>query len=262
VNCRVFEQSVHPYVDGELGVSETLAADAHAAECARCRDLAERERHFRQLLRRQPRESVPPELRAAVVARLRRAGRLQTLGRWALAPVAGAAAAAIAVAVLSGGRPTTPETVGVLVDKHIAFAQMERPAEVVATSPAVLHAWFRERAGLQVTVPDYSPAGIRLLGGRVADLGPRRAAYILYEKGHTLLSVFVAPDPDGAPLPGRRLAYRGHDYVTSEQKGYRTVAWADGDAVFGLVSMLDYDALLECADRLRAERAARTRLQS
>jgi hypothetical protein len=38
------------------------------------------------------------------------------------------------------------------------------------------------------------------------------------------------------------------------------VAWSDGRAVFGLVSMLDYEALLQCADRLRAERANQARL--
>ena len=52
-------------------------------------------------------------------------------------------------------------------------------------------------------------------------------------------------------------AYRGHDYLTLQRRGYRTVAWSDGKAVFGLVSMLSYDDLLECADRLRLDRAAR-----
>jgi hypothetical protein len=33
------------------------------------------------------------------------------------------------------------------------------------------------------------------------------------------------------------------------------VAWTDGLAIFGLVSGLDYEALLECADRLRQARA-------
>jgi hypothetical protein len=48
--------------------------------------------------------------------------------------------------------------------------------------------------------------------------------------------------------------------MTLERKGYRTVSWSDGQAVFGLVSMLDYDFLLECADKPRAERARESRL--
>jgi len=112
-----------------------------------------------------------------------------------------------------------------------------------------------------VTVSDYSPVGIRLVGARLADAGERKAAYILYEKGHTLLSVFMVPAAAReAELHGTRLSYRGHDYVTLERKGYRTVSWTDGHAVFGLVSMLDYETLLECADRLRDDRARDTRL--
>lgn len=55
-------------------------------------------------------------------------------------------------------------------------------------------------------------------------------------------------------------SFRGHRYALDESTAYRSVAWTDGSTFFGLVSALDYDALLECADRLRAERARHTRL--
>ena len=58
MNCVEFERHLHAYVDGELAVSEMLAADAHLAACVECRALAARERRFRQLLRWQPREQL------------------------------------------------------------------------------------------------------------------------------------------------------------------------------------------------------------
>jgi hypothetical protein len=58
-------------------------------------------------------------------------------------------------------------------------------------------------------------------------------------------------------LDGGRRSYRGHDYATLERKGDRTVSWTGGRLVFGRVSMLDYEGLLECADKLRTERAGR-----
>jgi hypothetical protein len=80
-------------------------------------------------------------------------------------------------------------------------------------------------------------------------------------KRRTLLSVFMVPVADrDATLPGRRVSYRDHDYMAYEHKGFRTVSWVEGHAVYGLVSILDYDALLECADRLRAERTRQTRI--
>ena len=261
MNCREFGAQLEPYVDGELGVSETLVADAHATECARCRGLAQGAREFRQLLRRQPRETAPPEFRTRIVARIRRSSRVSTLRPWLIVPVA--VAAMLLIAVLAGSRlfAPQPEVIAQLVDKHIAYAQLEAPAEFASSDQRAVRDWFVQHAGLRVTVPDYSPAGIRLVGARIADLDERRAAYVLYEKGHTLLSVFIAPaSGERMELAGTRVAYRGHEYVTREQKGYRTVSWRDGQAVFGLVSMLDYESLLECADRLRAERSAQTRL--
>ncbi|HEU5321706.1 MAG TPA: hypothetical protein VFX28_12930, partial [Methylomirabilota bacterium] len=144
---------------------------------------------------------------------------------------------------------------------HIAYTQVARPAELASADPAEVAAWFQDRAGLRVIVPDYASAGIQLVGARLADAHERKAAYLLYEKGRVLLSVFMLPVPVRAgDLRGVRVSYRGHPYVTEERKGYRTVAWSDGQAVFGLVSMLDYEALLECADRLRAERTRQTAL--
>ncbi len=261
MNCLEFQNSLHVYVDGELGVEETLAADTHLSECPRCRGLAERERQFRQLLRRQPRESAPPELRAKIVARLRRSARGTALGRWVAAPALTALAAGLALALLlPGGRQTAP-LINQLVDTHIAYAQIERPAEFASTDRAEVKEWLWQRAGLRVIVPDYSPSGILLVGARIAAANERNAAYVLYEKGHTLLSVFMMPESGReADLAGTRVSHRGHDYLTREWKGYRTVSWTDGRAVFGLVSMLDYEALLECADRLRMERANQTRL--
>lgn len=258
MNCTEFEHHLHPYVDGELGVSDTAAADAHAAECAMCRDLAERERRFRQLLRRQPRESAPSEFRAALRQRIRRADRQARLRPWLVVP-----AAAVAAVLVLAVWPVAPPAalVGELVDKHIAYAKIDQPAEFASTDPLAIEAWFRQRAALRVTVPDYSAVGIHLVGARLADAGERKAAYVLYEKGRTLMSVFTVPASAGDPVPGgEKVSYRGQEYMTKQRKGYRTVSWTDGQTVFGLVSMLDYEVLLECADRLREERTREARL--
>ncbi len=261
MNCTEFRVHLHPYVDGEFGAGETAAADAHVAECPACRSRVTREREFRQLLRRQPRESAPPEFRARILAEVRRSARRAVLRPWLIAPAAAIAAAALLVlSLLPVMRPGAP-LMSELVDKHIAYAQVENPAEFASSDRRAVEAWFRERAGLRVTAADYSPAGIRLVGARIAEANERKAAYVLYEKGHTLLSVFMVPaSAAGTELKGTRVPYGGHEYITAERKGYRTVSWTDGQTVYGLVSLLDYDALLECADRLRAERARDARL--
>ncbi|MGH7396701.1 MAG: anti-sigma factor family protein [Candidatus Rokuibacteriota bacterium] len=259
MNCTEFEGHFQPYVDGELAVGDAAAADTHVAECAGCRGLVEGERRFRQLLRRQPRESAPPEFREAIRTRLRRDERRAAARPWLVAPAA-AVTAALVLALWPATRPSAP-LVSELVDKHIAYAQIDQPAEFVSTDRLAVEAWFRQRAALRVTVSDYSPSGIRLVGARLADAGARKAAYVLYEKGHTLMSVFTVPTSTWDPVPdGQRVSYRGHDYMTMDRKGFHTVTWTDGHTVFGLVSMLEYAALLECADRLREDGARAARL--
>ncbi|MGH7323507.1 MAG: anti-sigma factor family protein [Candidatus Rokuibacteriota bacterium] len=260
MNCAEVRARLHAYVDGELTVGEIAAVDGHCEECRECEALARSEREFRRLLRRQPREAAPPELRARILHSVHREARVATSRRWVLVPAV-AVATALVVAVLLPWSRQAPPLVAELVDKHIAYAQIERPAELASGDRGEVAEWFRSRAGMRVTVPDYSPSGIQLVGARLADAHEHKAAYLLYEKGRTLLSVFMVP-VSGAEgqLRGRVVPYRGHDYLAYEQKGFRTISWTDGQTLYGLVSMLDYQALLECADRLRLERANQTRL--
>jgi mycothiol system anti-sigma-R factor len=258
MNCAEVRARLHAFVDGELTASDISEVDGHCVECRECAARVAAERELRQLLRRQPRDAAPLELRARILSRVRREAVVATVRRWLPVPLL--AAAALVAALLLPAR-TPPPLVAELVDKHIAYAELERPAELATADPREVADWFRSRAGMRVTVPDYSPAGIHLTGARLAEAHERRAAYLLYEKGRTLLSVFMVPAvAREADLPGRRVAYRDHEYVAYEHKGYRTISWSDGQTVYGLVSMLDYQALLECADRLRAERARQTQL--
>jgi anti-sigma factor RsiW len=256
MNCIEFQARLQAYVDGELEVGEMTAANAHFAQCAHCEGRVERGRQFRRLLRRQPRESAPPELPALIRACIRRSARVATLRPWLIGTTV-AAAALVVLSLLPGIQRVSPPVTD-LVNKHITYAQIEQPAEFASQDTGAVEAWFRQRAGLRVTVSDYSPSGIRLVGGRIAEADEAKAAYVLYEKGRTLMSVFTVPvSVRAVDLGGTRVSYRGHDYLTLERKGYHTVSWSDGQTVFGLVSMLGYDALLECADKLRADRAER-----
>jgi anti-sigma factor (TIGR02949 family) len=262
--CRDFEARLQAFVDCELDVETTTAAQAHVSSCPECYGRVDGERRFRLLLRQQPQDVAPPELRARLLSVSRRERRRAALRLWlgvpALAAAAVVLAALLTTRVMSPGSGT-PRFVDTLVDKHLAYAQIERPAEFTSSEPGAVAVWLRERIGMRVPVPDYSHAGIRLVGARISEEGEQKLAYLLYEKGHMLMSVFMLPDAaEARALPGKAVSYRGHEYLTRERKSLRTVSWRDGQAVFSLVSMLDYDALLECADRLRTERARETRL--
>ncbi|MGH7312922.1 MAG: anti-sigma factor family protein [Candidatus Rokuibacteriota bacterium] len=66
MNCTDVEARLQAYVDGELTVGEIAAVEVHCLECRHCADRVGAEREFRVLLRRQPREAAPAELRARI----------------------------------------------------------------------------------------------------------------------------------------------------------------------------------------------------
>ena len=262
--CREFEQWLQAFVDGELDVETMMAAQAHVSSCPECHGRVDGERRFRALLRQQPQEMAPPELRARLLGLARLERRRAAMRLWLGIPAAAAALVLVVVFLMTRGLapgPAAPMLVDALVDKHLAYAQIEGPAEFTSGEPGAVAAWLRDRVGMRVPVPDYSHAGIRLVGARISENDEQKIAYLLYEKGHMLMSVFMLPNSAQVrALGGKTVSYRGHEYVTRERKSFRTVSWRDGQAVFSLVSMLDYDALLECADRLRAELARERRL--
>ena len=152
MTCAEVQAKLHAYVDGELTVSDITELDGHCVECLECAGRVAAERELRQLLRRQPRDTAPPELRARIRHRVRREAAVATARRWL--PVPALVAAVIVAALLLAAR-TPPPLVAELVDKHIAYAELERPAELVTSDPREVADWFRSRAGMRVTVPDY-----------------------------------------------------------------------------------------------------------
>lgn len=257
MTCREFAFFVEPYVDRELDADARAAVAAHAQECETCRQRLKRAGRWRALLRQQPREPLPDDLRRRIVAHLRRTGVTGRLIRWVLTPTV---VAVVVVATASQGPRRPLPIVEQVVNAHIVYTRSDSPAEFSATDPGAIEAWFRERLRLRVIVPDYSRAGVRLMGARVGAAGGQVAAYIFYEKGRTPLSVFVVPLAGEAAKGGpsaRHTLYRGHAYFAQEHKGYRVVSWIGERSLFALVSTLDYDTLLDCADQLRIEDAQR-----
>lgn len=263
--CCEFEPILQAFVDGELDVQTMTAAQAHASSCPECHARADGERRFRHLLRQQPREAAPPELRARLLGLTRLERRRAAWRVWLGVPTLAAAAFLVVALLMPRVLPVGPPVgrlVETLVDKHLAYARIESPAEFASSDSGAVAAWLRDRIRMRVPVPDYSHDGLRLVGARISETDQQKLAYLLYEKGHMLLSVFMLPELTEARmiLPGKTVSYRGHEYLIGEYKSLRTVSWRDGQAVFSMISMLDYDDLLECADGLRIQRAREARL--
>ncbi len=260
MTCDELRTAFEAYVDRELPVNEMLAAEHHLTFCMGCQWRYTAEQAFRKTLRqRAPRERAPAELQARVRRALQtmdRGRRLQDAARWLAAPLA---AAALAVLILWGPslqvrQPQVSPLLADLVGKHLMFAQIEAPAEITTSDRQAVAGWFGQRVRFEVPVPDFTPSGIRFLGGRLSELEDQEVAYLLYEKGRNLISLF-AFTRQGHVLPGgERVSYGGRSFLVSQYRGAEVVFWTDREMAFALVSTLPRDALLECAATVLRER--------
>ncbi len=254
MNCTELRACLDVYLDRELDVGRSLDAQEHLAFCMDCQWAYAKEREFRALLKtRLSGVAAPPELRARVKAALnaqdrrpRRAVITRSL-RWASLPVAALVLLAVTFGLRALMAPSVPPVVSELVAQHQVYSRLEIPAEIMSASQDTVAGWLRRRVQFEVPVPDFSPAGIRLLGARLSSLSDRQLAYILYEKERHLVSLFAFAKR-GLALPTAGWIEVGDSrFYVSSVKGLEVVLWTQGELAYALISPLSREALLECA---------------
>jgi anti-sigma factor RsiW len=183
---RCDPEQVTALVDGALQADAAAAREAHLAECAPCRRLAEAERAVRTRLRALPAPEPPPGLERRVRARIAERRRRGRRPLWLALPVA----AAVALALWSRG--LAPLVAWELARDHRhCFGLASLPAQVRSAEPAVVADWFGRR-GTPVPAVPASLAGARLFGARYCYLPDVSAAAHLYYTGLPRpLSLFV-----------------------------------------------------------------------
>jgi len=254
VTCEELRACLDAYLDRELDVAHSLDAQGHLAFCMDCQWAYAKEQELRALMKtRLRREAAPRELHARIRASLAAADRLSSWAhvgrslRWAALPALALVLLALAFGLRAVIAPSLPPVVSELVSQHQVYSRLDAPAEIVSADRDAVAGWLQRRARFEVPVPDFSPAGIRLVGARLSSLSDREVAYLLYEKGGRRVSLFAFARR-GIPLPTTGWIEVGdsHFYVTTV-RGLEMVLWAQGELAYGLVSPLSREALLECA---------------
>jgi anti-sigma factor RsiW len=223
-------------LDGELGVAETAALQAHVLTCAGCRALREDLRALSSGLRRDAvRHAAPERLRAALLARAApKRWQARRLARHpALAFGLGAAlAAGVMLAVLPGpGAGLEDEAVA----GHIRALQPGHLTDVPSSDRHTVRPWFDGRIDYAPPVRDFAAAGFPLLGGRLDYLGGRPVAALAYRHDRHLIDLYVWPAA-GAAAPAEQ-----------NRSGYAVVSWRAGGMAFLAVSDVEAPELLAFA---------------
>jgi len=232
-------QRVTALVDEVLEGEEKATIEAHLAGCEACRAQAADEERLRASLRTLEAPEPPFGLEQRVLRRLRGRGRLAGAVR-VLLPLA---AALVLVLWARGYAPLLAWELS--RDHDHCFEMRELPAQVPASQPATVAAWFDERGTPLPELPE-TVGRLALVGGRYCWLMPdlSRVAHVYYTSDDQQVSVFSVPH-----------AVRIDDHYTTRTKGNAVVLVNLGRSVVGVVGE-DAEAVEAFVSRLRTSVAA------
>lgn len=238
---------VQAYFDGELDATDRAQIERHVQTCVECQARLKELDQIRSWVR-PPGASltVPAPLRAKIGAALDReaasAAQVLEFRRPAATPRArpfwtgvisgiGGSAVAAALGFLVVAPLFNSPLPGELVADHTHSLMASHLIDVVSTDQHTVKPWFAGRIDVSPVVADFAPAGYRLLGGRVDELGHQKAAVIVYQHGRHFINVFSWALGAGA-VPRN-----------STRNGYHLYFWKMGDLGYCAVSDTGWDEL-------------------
>jgi anti-sigma factor RsiW len=247
----VEEDDLHARIDGQLAHDRAEEVDAYLAaypeERARFSQYAAHRQALRAALAARADEPIPARLRVAnLLVQQRRRRR-----RWFVE-----IAAAVCLIVLGGisgwvardltgprgslplGAVARMITADAIAAHRTFSVEARHPVEVDAAQEAHLVQWLSKRLGRQLTVPDLTAAGFRLMGGRLLPAEDGPAAQFMYENGNAeRLTLYLRAGIGG------ETAFRYH-----EEGGIGAFYWSDQGFGYAIAAKADHDLLLRIAE--------------
>lgn len=255
MNCQEFQIFADAYVDGEFDERDRGEAEAHISGCAECRAQVEMRFRFKEQLKQVMGEERAPEaLRSRIVAQLEQAECAARRERFLQHPamrvaIVAAPLAASVILVLAflpelTVTPAASEQLPV-VESTVDWHRGDLPIEVTGPQNAEVARWFRGKVDFPVRLPAFQSSKVRLIGGRIAHVKDRRAAYAVYDIDGARLSVMMFHS-DNFKVPGDRIRkIDGQDVAVLNSKGYEVAVLQDNGITYTMTSDLPEHEMLE-----------------
>ena len=248
MDCAEIRDQIGALRDGELAPERAGTVAGHVARCPDCARRAAAldalgERLKSPSLVYAPSPELAPRIRTAVdwEARERASRRRRGLPFAWLGLAAAAGIVVGAVAVLQRDRTIRRETLAAeLAGDQVRSLLPGRLVDVPSSDRHNVKPWFAGKLDFSPPVPDLSPEGFPLVGGRVEVLAGRKAAALVYSRRLHVINVYACP---AAGAPGDASALRN---------GFHIRHWSEGEMAFWAVSDLAGDELDQFVASFRA----------
>jgi anti-sigma factor RsiW len=261
MNCDQARLLLHPYLDDQLDVVQSLRIVEHLSGCPACEESRARIQDLslrvgKSDLRYYAPATLSRRIRTALAEVDQPARPEKSTGRRrrrlfvALATVAGLVLAAVGFAVgRSGWLGTANEErlAGDVTEAHVRSLLANHLVDVASTDQHTVKPWFVGKLDFAAPVVDMSDQGFTLAGGRLDVLDLHPVAALIYRRRQHAINVFVWP----ATTADRQL-------TETTRRGYTLLYWTAAGRTCWIVSDLNAEELREFAAlfRLRLEPAA------
>ena len=256
MNCEEFQLFSDAYVDGEFGDRERAEIEAHLQECEDCRaDVQSKVRFKTQFKEVCGNEKAPEALRERICEGLERVEREHRQGgagtrplvRYAVMGAPLAAAVALVFVFTSDVMTVEPASSEQLpaVENTVEWHSGDFPIEVTGPKGPEVARWFRGKVDFPVRLPAFQNERVRLVGGRIAHVNDRRAAYALYDVDGARLSVMIFHGDDLKVPRDKIRNVGGRDVAVLNSKGYEVAVLQDSGITYTMTSDLPEEELLE-----------------
>ena len=226
MKCPEVLDLLHPYSDGELELIRHLEIEQHLTECTECSEKENRLRSLRaavsspSLYHRAP-ESLRSRIQliASPITRGQQRVSMQFAAAAAGVMLLIGASATAGLLLFKGGISGEDRVVEQVVADHVRSLQVDHATDVVSSDLHTVKPWFRGKLDFSPSVPDLSPLGYSLSGGRLDFLADRPVTAIVYHRRLHPINVFTWPSSDNQERPVRKFTRQGFHIRHWQQMG-------------------------------------------
>jgi anti-sigma factor RsiW len=239
---------LHPYFDGELDLSDSLAFEEHLNHCTDCSQVLEEQRKLRAVLEQSSlRYIAPKELNRAVQSSLKRNSRSRKViihWNWRIYGIA--ASITIVLLGLWIVIPKNPsnlqaEVTNEIISSHVRSLMVSHLFDVASSDQHTVKPWFAGKLDFSPIVKDLSLQGFQLIGGRLDYIEGKPVAALVYQYRKHIINIFEWNIP---PNSFERLS-------SEHSRGFNLIADQLGEIRLWLISDLNAEELNHLADLLK-----------
>jgi anti-sigma factor RsiW len=271
-DCADRSSQIQLYLDNELTGSDAEELFAHLEYCASCQNAMEEAEAFsRRLAQARPLAVAPVALRerianlAATPAALKPETPLPEskvlVMRARKKTIRYALALAAMLFLVVGGTLLVPRLrvesnassfVATAIDSHRALSDAALQLDVQSESPSVVSAWFSQRVSFPFRMPDAGIAAnnlakYKLRGGRLVTFGGERAAVLVFQLSHDLVTVLIAPDRHARAIGGNVTYSDGIKFHALDRDRMHVVTWENKNLTYALTSTITGSTARACS---------------